>query len=475
MEQPPTPLPFPADFAWGVSTAAYQIEGAAAEDGRGPSIWDTFSHTPGRVRHGDTGDVATDHYHRLDEDLDLLADLGAQVYRFSFSWSRVLPTGRGDVNEKGLEFYDRLIDGLLTRGIRPIPTLYHWDLPQALEEEGGWESRSTVDAFAEYATLMGARYGDRVSMWTTINEPWVLTYLGYAIGAHAPGKSDTTAAARVHHNILLAHAAGAAALRATVTDASIGIALNMSEIYPALDTPASTEAAGIAFDQLVTSYLSPLTGGAYPTNLMGYSALWAEGAGIVAPGDLAAIAAERPDWLSINEYHPRYVVAPEDLSTARLEGWVGEPGTPFTIGQPFIDVTRGSAPKTVMGWIIEPHGLRDILVRISRQHPDLPLYISENGYAGADFLDQSGAAKDPERIEYLRGHIAAAGQAIADGVDLRGYFLWSFLDNFEWAEGYLPRFGIVYVDYPTGLRTPKSSFDWYRGVIASKAVGRGDN
>ncbi|MDX2377857.1 GH1 family beta-glucosidase [Microbacterium sp. LRZ72] len=475
MEQSPAPLPFPHDFLWGVSTAAYQIEGAAAEDGRGPSIWDTFSHEAGRVLHGDTGDVATDHYHRLDEDLDLLAELGTKVYRFSFSWSRVLPSGRGTVNEAGLTFYDRLIDGLLARGIRPVATLYHWDLPQALDDEGGWEERSTVEAFAEYATLMGRRYGDRVSMWTTINEPWVLTYLGYAVGAHAPGKTSTTAAARVHHNILLAHAAGAAALRETVTDASIGIALNMSEIYPATDTAASRDAAALAFDQLVTSFLAPLMGGEYPANLVGYSELWSADGDIVAEDDLPAIARQRPDWLSINEYHPRYVVAPEDLDTVRRDGWVGESGTPFTIGQPFVDVTRGSAPKSIMGWILEPQGLRDILIKVSQLYPDLPLYVSENGFAGADYLDQTGEAKDPERIDYLRGHIAAAGEAIAAGVDLRGYFLWSFLDNFEWAEGYLPRFGITYVDYPTGRRTPKSSFHWYRRVIQSNAISGGSH
>jgi beta-glucosidase len=468
-----TPTHFPEGFLWGVSTAAYQIEGAAAEGGRGPSIWDTFSHEPGRVRHGDTGDVATDHYHRLNEDLDLLSALGAKVYRFSFSWSRVLPAGRGDVNEEGLVFYDRLIEGLLDRGIIPIPTLYHWDLPQGLEDEGGWESRSTVEAFGEFAAIMGARYGDRVSMWTTINEPWVLTYLGYALGLHAPGKASVDSAARVHHNILLAHASGAAALRSTVTNPSIGIALNMSEIYPAADTEATRGAAALAFDQLVTSFLAPLMGGKYPTGLAEYSAQWVEGAGVVEDGDLATIAAQRPDWLSINEYHPRYVVAPEDLDAVRVDGWVGEAGTPFTIGQRFVDVTRGSAPKTIMGWILEPQGLRDILVRISGLYPNLPLYISENGYAGADFLDQNGAANDPERVDYLRDHITAAGEAIAAGVDLRGYFLWSFLDNFEWAEGYMTRFGIVYVDYPTGLRTPKTSFAWYRGVIASNAVSGG--
>lgn len=462
--------PFPAGFAWGVSTAAFQIEGASTEDGRGPSIWDEFCATPGKVLHGDTGEIATDHYHRLDEDLDLLARLGVDVYRFSFSWSRVLPSGTGDPNPLGLAFYDRLVDGLVARGIRPVPTLYHWDLPLALQQEGGWESRSIVEAFAGYARLMGERYGDRATMWTTINEPWVAAYLGNAVGFHAPGKSDHRVAALVHHHMLLAHAAAAEVLNDVVPDAEVGIALNMSHIYPAVDTPASQEAARIAFSQLAGSFLDPLQHGHYPVGLGEFDAFWAVGGGIVEPGDLERIAAPL-GFLSINEYHPRYVVAAEDLDAARLAGFSGGTPSPFAMGLPYLDVEPPGVRRTTMGWMIVPEGLTDLLVAVGERCPGIPLYISENGTTALDFRDHFGRVLDSTRIDYLDGHIRAAGRAIERGADLRGYFLWSFLDNFEWAEGYSQRFGLVYVDYPTQDRTPKASFDWYRDVIASNAVG----
>ncbi|GAA1957900.1 glycoside hydrolase family 1 protein [Microbacterium deminutum] len=455
----------PEGFLWGVSTAAYQIEGAVAEGGRAPSIWDVFSHQPGRVLHGDTGDIATDHYHRLDEDLDLLQRLGVDVYRFSFSWSRVLPAGRGTVNEEGLRFYDRLIGGLIARGIQPVPTLYHWDLPQALQSEGGWASRTTVDAFVEYAELMADRYGNRVQMWTTINEPWVATYLGNAIGVHAPGIADHSIAARVHHHLLLAHGAASTVLHRAIPHADIGIALNMSYIYPGADTDASRAAARLAFDQLVMSYLEPLRTGAYPGNIPRFSEKWAPGAGLVEEGDLATIAGST-DFLSINEYHPRYVVDPEDLNDARLAGYTGGTPSPFAMGLPYLDVEPPGAAHTVSGWMIEPRGLTDLLVQIGELWPDMPLYISENGATALDYRDQAGDVVDDARVAYLDGHIGAAAAAIEQGVDLRGYFLWSFLDNFEWAEGYSQRFGLVFVDYPTQDRTPKKSYWWYQELIA---------
>ncbi|RZT66469.1 beta-glucosidase [Microcella alkaliphila] len=451
-------------FLWGVSTAAYQIEGAAAEDGRGPSIWDTFSHEPGRVLHGDTGDIATDHYHRLEEDLDLLNELGVDVYRFSFSWSRVLPTGRGKVNERGLEFYDRLIDGLLERGILPVPTLYHWDLPQVLQDEGGWAATATVDAFVEYAAVMAARYASRVRMWTTINEPWVATYLGNAIGVHAPGNRDHDIAARVHHHMLVAHAAAAARIRSAVEGASVGIALNMSHIYSAVDSPASDRAAALAFDQLVMSFLEPLRSGRYPEGIAGFSDRWTVGAGIVEEGHLAAIAGSL-DFLSINEYHPRYVIDPTDIDAARLAGFTGGTPSPFALGLPYLDVEPAGVAHTVSGWMIDPRGLTDLLLRVSELVPELPLYISENGATALDYRDQTGHVVDDARVDYLDGHIRAALDAVDRGADLRGYFAWSFLDNFEWAEGYSQRFGLVYVDYPTQERTPKRSFEWYRALI----------
>ncbi len=382
----------------------------------------------------------------------------------------MLPAGRGAVNEAPLAFYDRLVDGLVARGIRPVPTLYHWDLPQALQEEGGWESRSTIDAFAEYARLMGARYGDRASMWTTINEPWVAAYLGYAIGVHAPGVADFARAARVHHHLLLAHAAAAEALEQTVVDPRIGIALNMSHIYPALDTDASRAAASVAFEQLAGSFLEPLQNGRYPSGLGEFDEHWAEGAGIVEAGDLERIA--RPlAFLSINEYHPRFAIGPAELDTARLAGFVGGEPSPFSVGLPYLDVEPPGIAHTTMGWMIEPRGLTDLLVAVAERAPGLPLYISENGCTANDYRDHAGRVQDDARIAYLDGHLRACAAAIERGVPLQGYFLWSFLDNFEWAEGYSQRFGIVYVDYPTQDRTPKASFHWYRDVIAADAVG----
>jgi beta-glucosidase len=342
-------------------------------------------------------------------------------------------------------------------------------LPLALQDAGGWENRCIVDAFVEFTDLVAGRFGDRVSMWTTINEPWVMTYLGYAFGAHAPGKSDWRAAAAVHHHVLLAHAASTARFRQLLPQAQVGIALNMSHIYPAVSSTASVRAADVAFDQLVNSFLDPIMTGRYPGNLEHFSAWWQVGAGIVEEGDLARIATPL-DFLTINEYHPRYVVDAADLDDARLLGYAGEPGSPFAIGQPFVDVDPPSRSKTLMGWIVEPNGLRDLLVTMAKKFPGLPLYISENGAAYADYLDQNSRVVDTERTDYLDGHLRAAHEAIGSGVDLRGYFLWSFLDNFEWAEGYSKRFGIVYVHYPTGDRTPKASFDWYRSVIAENAV-----
>lgn len=456
---------FPGGFRWGVSTAAYQIEGAAAEDGRGPSIWDTFSRIPGRVRRGETGDIATDHYHRLEEDLDLIERLGVDVYRFSLAWSRLLPAGRGVTNPAGIAFYDRLIDGLLAKGVTPVPTLYHWDLPQALQDEGGWASRAVVDDFGAYAELVAERFGDRVPMWTTVNEPWVATYLGHALGVHAPGISDPATSAAAHHHMLLAHARATGPLRAT--GAEVGIALNMSHVRPAVDSEASRAAAALAFDQLAMSFVLPLRDGRYPEAIPGYSERWASGGELVRDGDLAAIRGTL-DFLSLNEYHPRYVVAPEDLAQARAAGFTGsaEPA-PFALGLPFLDLEPPGVRRTVTGWMIEPQGLADLLRVVGEALPGVPLYVSENGTTAVDYRGHDGRVQDPDRIDFLAGHIAACHDAIASGVDLRGYFVWSLLDNFEWSEGYAARFGIVYVDYPSRERTPKTSFDWYRGVIAA--------
>ncbi|MEN9705370.1 MAG: hypothetical protein RLZZ393_1249, partial [Pseudomonadota bacterium] len=449
---------FPAGFAWGVSTSSYQIEGAIAEGGRGPSIWDFFSRVPGRVHHGDVGDIACDHYHRLDEDLDLLAELGVQVYRFSIAWPRVLPQGVGAANDAGLAFYDRLFDGLERRGIHAAPTLYHWDLPQALQDRGGWAVRDIVPAFEAYADIVAARYAGRARYWTTINEPWVVAYLGYALGLHAPGISDPGQAAAAHHHLLLAHGAAQAAIKARDPGAQVGIALNMSHIYPWSADDADHRAAALADLQLNASFLDPLVKGAYPDSMGLLHPGWLEGQGRVQAGDLARIGGTPPDFISINTYHPRHVCDPARSAQARVAGWGGGFAAPFSLGLPFTDVEPPDRPKTDMGWIIEPRGLKDLLLRLAADAPGMPLYISENGASCADYPDPSGEVRDPERIEYLQGHLAAAKDAIDAGVDLRGYWAWSFMDNFEWAFGYSKRFGLVYVDYPSGRRIRKSSY-----------------
>lgn len=464
------PIAFPAGFLWGVSTAAYQIEGAAREGGRGPSIWDTFSHTPGRTLNGDTGDVACDHYHRLDEDLDLLARLGARVYRFSIAWSRIQPSGSGPANEAGIDFYSRLIDGLLARGIKPVPTLYHWDLPQGLMDAGeDWRSRAVVDRFADYAQILFDRLGDRVDMWTTLNEPWASAYLGYYLGVHAPGIEDEASAAAAHHHLLLAHGAAVERLRATCPSAKIGIALNLMHIYPASDHQDDVAAADIADAQLNRSFLDPVIGRAYPTNLGTLGAHWQPGAGLVQAGDLARIAAPL-DFISVNSYHPRWVCAPERLNEARLAGFDGGFSSPLAFGLPFRDVVPASVPKTGMGWPIEADGFRALLLRLSADCAGIPIYISENGFAGSDYRDQDGNSKDGDRIAYLDAHLRATRAAIDGGADIRGYWQWSFLDNFEWGFGYSIRFGLVHVDYPTRERMPKSSFHWFADVIANNRL-----
>lgn len=459
---------FPLGFSWGVSTSSYQIEGAVNEGGRGNSIWDTFCHTPGKVFHDDLGDIACDHYHRLEKDLDLLKELGVQVYRFSIAWPRIQPQRVGNVNEAGLAFYDRLFDGLVQRGIKPVPTLYHWDLPQYLQDKGGWANREIVDWFAAYARIVVGRFADRADMWTTINEPWVIAYLGYGLGLHAPGIAEPAKAAAAHHHLLLAHAAGMAAIREVHPQASVGIALNMSHIYPWSDSVEDQQAASLADMQLNTSFLDPLVRGAYPNDMGLVHECWND-TELVQPNDLAKIAAPM-DFLSINTYHPRYVCDPANSGEARSQGWAGGFTAPFSLGLPFTDVEPPGCLKTDMGWMIEPKGLTDLLLRLNVDAPGLPLYISENGMSNPDYPDPAGQVADPERINYFQGHLKSALVAIDQGVDLRGYWAWSFLDNFEWSLGYSKRFGLVYVDYPTGRRTPKSSFHWYRDVIAGNAL-----
>jgi beta-glucosidase len=444
---------FPEGFIWGAATAAYQIEGAVRDDGRGLSIWDTFSRTPGSVYAGHTGDVACDHYFRFHEDVALMAELGLRAYRFSVSWPRVQPDGSGPVNPRGLDFYDRLTDELCGRGVEPIVTLYHWDLPQTLEDHGGWTARDTAARFADYASAVYARLGDRVGTWTTLNEPWCSAFLGYAAGVHAPGRKDAGASFAAVHHLLLAHGLGVQALRAAGAG-SVGVTVNLAPVIPADPDNAADAAAARLVDGLQNRlFLDPLLRGGYPTDMEAHAARFTD-LGYLQDGDEKVIS-QPVDLLGINYYTPAFVAA--------QPGVTGNPVYPGTEGVSFLPA---SGPVTAMGWQIEPTGLSTILERVARDYPGVPLLVTENGAAFDDRLDgEGGRVADADRIRYLDGHLRAAHQAISRGVDLRGYLVWSLLDNFEWAEGYHKRFGIIYIDYGTQRRVLKDSARWYREVI----------
>jgi beta-glucosidase len=438
---------FPAGFAWGAATAAYQIEGAVAEDGRGPSVWDTFSHRAGAVRHGDTGDVAADHYHRWPEDIELMSALGIAAYRFSIAWPRVQPGGQGPANERGLDFYDRLTDALLAGGITPIPTLFHWDLPQPLEDEGGWLSRDTAYRFADYAQFAAERLADRIPLWITLNEPFVVMSMGYGLGTHAPGRTLLLGALPAAHHQLLGHGLATAALRSAGAR-QVAITNNYAPAWPASDSPADVAAAA-AYDTLQNRlFTDPVLLGAYPD-------LSAFGLGAdpdyVRAGDLGLISGPI-DVLGVNYYAP-----------ARLSAL---PDGPL----PFQREPIPGYPVTAFGWPIVPAGLRDLLLLLRERYgPALPpVYITENGCSTDDVVAPDGAVDDQPRIRYLDGHLRALHEAITAGVDVRGYLTWSLIDNFEWAEGYSQRFGIVHVNFATQQRTPKASFSWYRDFIAAQ-------
>ncbi|NJP32939.1 GH1 family beta-glucosidase [Micromonospora thermarum] len=445
---PTAPLPqFPAGFRFGVSTSAYQIEGAVDEDGRGPSIWDTFARSPGRIVDGSTGDVACAHYHRYAEDVALMARLGVGAYRFSIAWPRVRPAGGGPVNAAGLDFYDRLVDELLAHGVDPVATLFHWDLPQPLEDAGGWLNRDTAHRFAEYADATAARLGDRVRLWITLNEPFIHMSLGHGMGVHAPGRMLLFDAFPVAHHQLLAHGLAVAALRAR-TASPVAIANNYSPVRVLGDTEADA-AAGAAYEALHNRlFTDPLLGRGYPDG-PGFEP------GVVRDGDLAVVAAPI-DVLGVNYYNPTGIRAPDE-------------GSPL----PFEIVPLDGYPRTAFDWPVAPDGLRELLGWLHRTYGDdlPPIQITESGCAYDDAPDADGRVHDPERIAYLDGHLRAVRAAIDDGVDVTGYFVWSLLDNWEWAEGLTKRFGLVHVDYATATRTPKSSYAWYRDVIAGAAQG----
>jgi beta-glucosidase len=463
-------LVFSPSFLIGSATASYQIEGAAHEDGRTPSIWDTFSRVPGKVVNGDTGDIADDHYHRLDEDLDLMKRLGLEAYRFSIAWPRVQPGGSGAVNEKGLAFYSRLVDGLLERGIRPIATLYHWDLPQELEDAGGWPARDTAYRFADYAAIAGAALGDRVHTWTTLNEPWCSAYLGYGSGGHAPGRTSGADALAAVHHLNLAHGLGLQALRSSVAkaDAQYSVTLNFHVLRPGTENPEESSDAMRRIDALANrAFTSPMLKGQYDYDLLADTAAVTDWQ-FVRPGDLDVV--KQPiDFLGVNYYSTATVRTWDGTSPRQNnDGHKPSSGTAWP-GSEQVEFMQQAGPYTAMGWNIAPEGLEELLVSLSEQFPTTPLVITENGAAFDDEV-VDGAVHDERRVDYLRRHFVAAHRAIARGVDLRGYMVWSLLDNFEWGYGFSKRFGIVHVDYDSLVRTPKDSAHWLTELVREKRI-----
>ncbi|GAB3581518.1 GH1 family beta-glucosidase [Amycolatopsis endophytica] len=454
-------LEFPPGFRWGVSTAAFQIEGATTVDGRTDSIWDAFCRRPGAVVGGDTGDPAADHYHRFRDDVALMAELGLGVYRFSVAWSRVRPDG-GAVNPKGLDFYERLVDALLERGITPWATLYHFDLPQALEEDGGWANRDTAYRFAGFAEAAAERLGDRVPFWSTLNEPWCSAFLGYAKGIHAPGRQESRAAVASAHHLLLAHGLGLAEIRRYAPDAESGITLNLYPVRAEDESSAADLDAARRVDGLQNRlFLDPVLRGQYPDDLLADLEPFGFG-DHVRDGDLELIGAPI-DQMGINYYRGYEVTGTlrPGVEPGGLE-WVGADGIGF--------VPDVAASVTHSGWSVQPDGLAETLVRVHREYPAVPLYVTENGAAYPDSMRPDGWIDDVERVEFLAAHLRAAHAALARGVDLRGFSYWSLLDNFEWAEGYSKRFGLVHVDYGSQVRTLKRSAHFYAQVIRDNAV-----
>ncbi len=458
-------LAFPAGFIWGAATAAYQIEGATDADGRGPSVWDTFSRTPGKVRGGDTGDIACDSYRRYPEDADLIRSLGLSAYRFSVSWPRVFPTGAGQLNQAGLDYYKRLLDALDERGITAAATLFHWDLPQALQDRGGWADRDTAYRFADYAAVVAEALGDRVTRWITLNEPLVVAHNGHRIGVHAPGLTDDAVAAAVTHHLLLGHGLGNAAVRAAVPGAAVGITLNLTPVRVAPDANGSAEVlerARLVADATHNGvFLDPVLFGRYPAHA---PAAILPPSDLILDGDMETIGAPI-DFLGVNYYQPEHLRAgdpdnlrrDEDRPLPGIEGGV-------------VHYSPEGMERTPMGWLIDPDGLYELLLRLSKDAPGLPLYITENGCAAEDYINPDGEVNDLERIKFLHLHLSAAARAARDGASLAGYYVWSLLDNFEWAYGYQKRFGIVYVDFATQRRIPKASSAFFAQVASENTV-----
>lgn len=437
---------FPKDFIWGTATASYQIEGAWNKDGKGESIWDRFSHTPGKVLNNDTGDVACDHYHRWRDDIQLMKDLGIKAYRFSIAWPRILPNGSGKVNEAGLEFYSQLVDGLLEVGIEPYATLYHWDLPQALQDKGGWADRMVVDAFVEYVDITTRALGDRVKNWITLNEPWVSAFVGYRDGHHAPGHKDLNEAIAASHHLLLSHGRSVPVIRKNVKDANVGITLNLTPQMPASQSLADRKAANYIDGYINRFFLDPLTGRGYPEDMV---KAFENSMSFVQNGDMEEIAVP-VDFLGIN-YYTRNLVRADEKDN--------QPQTVFREGA-----------MTEMEWEVYPRGLYDLLGRIHFAYGFPAIYITENGAAFPDGKPINGELHDPDRVSYIKEHLKVVNKAINIGIPVKGYFVWSLLDNFEWSFGYSKRFGIVHVDLETQKRTAKSSAKWYSRAIAAQSA-----
>ena len=438
---------FASDFLWGCATSSYQIEGAGAVDGRVESIWDRFAATPGKVRDGSNGSVACDHYHRWPEDFDIGRDMGLNAYRFSIAWPRIFGEPGGQPNQKGLDFYSRLVDGMLERGLQPWATLYHWDLPQYLQDRGGWANRDTVDAFLEFADAMTHRLGDRVKHWITHNEPWCTAIIGNFEGWHAPGLTDFKTALQVAHHVLLSHGKAVPLIRAKVPDAKVGIALSLHPLRAASSRPEDLAAMARHDGLRYRWFLDPLHGRGYPQATLDAVG---DAAPAVLPGDMEAIAADT-DFLGVNYYFPETIAhAP---GHAPLDAKVLPPGEVET---------------TAMGWEVAPQGLAELLLRIEKDYHPGPIYITENGSCYEDSVGADGEIDDQGRRHYLMRHLASLRSAIADGVPVKGYFAWSLLDNFEWAEGYLRRFGLTHIDYDTQQRTLKGSGKWYRSFLRQK-------
>lgn len=441
---------FPSDFLWGAATSSYQIEGATREDGRGVSIWDRFSATPGKTYQGATGDIADDHYHRMPDDVALMAALGLNAYRFSVSWPRIIPRGTGTINEKGLDFYDHLVDTLLARDITPLATLYHWDMPITLHEKGGWLVRETAYAFADFAEVMAKRLGDRVKWWATHNEPWCTAYLGYGSGVHAPGIADMQSAVMAAHHVLLSHGLAVPRIRASArSDARVGIILNFTPAYAADDRPETREYVRRGHDFNNGWFIDPILRGRYPATLFEDQHVFPPP---MEPGDLAVISTPI-DYLGVN-YYTRSVVRAKTNNdgTSEAEYIMPVPGATYT----------------EMGWEVYPEGMYDLLTYIQRDYAPPAIIVTENGAAFNDQWDGDGHVPDMQRVHYLEAHINAIARAIADGAPVRGYFTWSLMDNYEWAQGYSKRFGIVYVDYPTQQRVVKDSGKWYASFLAGQ-------